>query len=132
MKGKFVGFYRLGAQNCRLIIMSGTGGSFNFTPTETSIPEVRVGGDDETFGGVVESLVHETLEFAMCEMKLRYEHADEKTWSADRFYFLMNHPQLAEVSVIAGEFIESCYADLKKAWLEFKRKPKKKPKRRKR
>lgn len=132
MKDKLVGIYRTGDHNCRLIITSGMGGTFNLNDGHKSMAWIKVGGEEKNFRCIIETLTHEVMEFLMCEMKLRYEHAHNNTWSPDRYYFFMNHPQFDEATVVVGRFIESCYADLKKAWLEFKRKPKKKPKRRKR
>lgn len=127
MKDKLVGIYKTESHNCRLIITSGMGGSLNLNADDKSMAFIKVGGDEKKFHYVIEALLHEVMEFIMCELQLRYEHAHNKTWAADRYYFFMNHPEFDEVTAVTGEFIESCYADLKKAWLEFKRKPKKKP-----
>ena len=131
MKDKLVGIYKTGDHNCQLIITSGEGASFNLNAGHKSMAYIKIGGDEKKFHYMIENLLHEVMEFVMCEMKLRYDQACGKSWGADRYYFFMNHPQFGEVTTVTGEFIESCYGDFKKAWLEFKRKPKKKPKRRK-
>lgn len=131
MKDKLVGHYQTGNHNCRLIITAGTGASFNLCPGKKSTAEIKIGGEEKKFQYIIESLVHEIVEFTMAEKQVRFDHADGLCWTGDRYYFFMNHRQFAEVATISGTFIESCYADLKKAWLEFKRKPKKKLKRRK-
>lgn len=130
MKDKVVGTYRLGTHNVKLVLRQGTGGGFDLAPKNHSLPKISIGVDDK-LEYAIHALIHEALEVALAQSRLRYDRSDDSTWDADRYVFIFKHQDLAHVSIVVGGFIYACYADLKKAWLEFKRKPKKKPKRRK-
>lgn len=130
MKDKLVGIYRLGTHNVKLILTEGNGGHFDLTPKNHSMAKISI-GVDEKLEYAVYTLMHEAFEIALTQSRLRYDRSDDTTWDGSRYFFIFNHQDLSHVAIIVGAFIYNCYTDFKKAWLGFKRKLKKKPKRRK-
>jgi len=125
MKTRLVGIYSLDGLSCRLCLKEGTSGAtFDTAPKKGETMRMDVSADFTRFNYTVGLLMHEVVEALMMIKRHRYEHDDHRNWSNDRFVFYFTHAQFAEFIQEAGEFLDDCYADFKKAWHEWKRKPK--------
>lgn len=115
MKQKIIGTYQLVHRNVQLVAREGDGGEFYFMPDDSSIPRIKVGMECD-WEDCLGTLIHETTEFAMAHMGLRYGKCraqiaqDSAGWQ-----FFMDHTDFGEVCAHAASFLVHAIPALFKA-----------------
>jgi hypothetical protein len=112
-----VGTYELGYEKVDLWLMpSETGGCFEALPANQPRTIIKVGGDYQQWHRVVEVLIHEAVEFAMCRQHVRFKRDGDLTSEAASFHFILDHTDFSEAIACAAEFITASEYPLNKAW----------------
>jgi hypothetical protein len=120
MKLTKVGTYYFCWGNMDIFLRRGGGAEFCFNTSPTSLPRMVIGADD-TWTGVLDSLLHESLESTLATLKLRYRCNEDSVHDNSKYTFMFNHGDLADVSYRVAELLEQSMDDLKKAWIKYKK-----------
>lgn len=112
----------INASLAKVYVTEGTGGTFTLFP-DSGLPVIEIGIGYEHWWRVQEVAIHELQEMVMATMQLRYEKTGRATEAADRFFFLMNHADFADVASKTAYALETIRKPLKKAWKKHHQKP---------
>jgi len=122
MKLATVGVYDLGSESVVLMLRSGTGADFS---TRSGTPKdkacIWVGADQEQWGAVVSSLLHEAKEFTEMRMGCRWTPDIDYARDAAGYMFLETHAQHSEVCARVGYFLSNCLPSLASVWNKWKK-----------
>lgn len=121
MKQKIIGTYRLGWVEVQLVLREGGGADLFFQPGDIHYARMKIGADQDSWGRIVGSVMHEAGEYVMSQICCRYYHNDDFTRGNDGFMFILTHPQFDDVCCRAGLFLAECESDLCKAWKAWKK-----------
>ena len=121
-KQKVVGSYFCGFESVELVLREGYGGEVFFTE-KGSIARMALGGEQDWEDCFV-SLLHETFELLFDRIKCRFNPCNDMSRSTDSYLFVANHSAFSDVCAKAGEFINTCLPDLKKAHKDWNKKGK--------
>lgn len=119
-----IGCYRLEGIQVDLYMMEGTGGEFYLSPENGFLPRIKVGADT-TWGMLVSTLVHESLEFHLHMANCAYSPEQNDGNGSDRFVFWLNHYNLSVACVEVGEFLVAVLPDLASVYKQWHKKGKK-------
>lgn len=122
MRQKIVGVFRLGDEFCELVLREGTGGEFYFTPGDGHVPRIEIGGDYDSWGRVVNCLVHESVEFSLARLKCRFLSQDDNGDDAHGYLFVASHPDFSDACARAAIFITDALPPLATKWKGWKKK----------
>ena len=125
MKQVVVGVYKIGSDQCQLVLREGTGGDFYSCPEKGSIPRIKVGADERQWDVVVGVLLHEAFEFVANRLQCRYDLTDDLGRDHASYLFVMRHPQFSDCCMKVAEFTSAALRDLAKAWRQWGKPPKK-------
>ena len=125
MKQKIVGTYYLGFESCKLVLREGTGGTVWFCPGKGNLPRIEIGGDEADWDQVLNSLLHDALEFSLTRANCRYYPSQDESNSSGQYLFSCDHAQFTKAVASLAFFVSSCQSDLNKAWKEWQKKKKK-------
>ena len=110
-----LGPYQLGNLNIMFKMVPGWGGSFDTCPTD-SIPIICIGRDEDNWGEVVETVLHELFETAFLMARKRFSPNNNHTQDSSMYYFFFDHPAFADVCGKVSNCLETCLKDVKAAW----------------
>ncbi len=116
---KYIGTYYIGPGQAKLFLRSGYGGDFSWIPADGKISEICIGADHKEWRMVISTLIHETMEYAMTQIGVRY--CPSVDWGEDNgaYTFVMSHTEFSEACGRAARFIEDAANPLQKAWREY-------------
>jgi len=120
MKQKIVGTYYIGFEQCELIIFEGNGGSYTFCPERGKLPIIKIGVNG-TWIDVVETLLHEVMEFVITRADCRYRPSNDLSHGHDTYLMVFNHPQFSKVCARAADFLVEALPDLAKVYKKWKK-----------
>jgi hypothetical protein len=80
-----------------------------------------IGFDEEEWGRLVISVLHEAKEFVQMRMGLRFIPGVDYANDAAGYVFMETHAQHAEVCARVGWFLATCMPDVCKAWRAWKK-----------
>jgi hypothetical protein len=83
-----------------------TGGWLSFL-YEKKGARISIGTNATGFGRIYDVIMHEALEFAACQVCVRYRPDPDYADSSGGYYFAMNHEQFAEVVARASVFVRN-------------------------
>lgn len=101
------------------------GGSFYHSPEHGKLPRIKVGIDYSEWNHVVSILLHETMEFAMEKLHVRYKKSGNLSGSHASYLFVLDHEQFCECAEMTGNFIADCLPKLATAYRANRKKGKK-------
>lgn len=102
-----LGRWALGIREVDLYWRKGTGGSFNRAASETGIGEIAVGIDEPRWEDEVSALLHETAEFAMYDMRRRFNPDPDYSRDHGNYLFVLTHEQFSEAMARVAWFAAS-------------------------
>lgn len=79
------------------------GGSITLCPDDGLPAKMEIAGQDVDH--VMETLVHEVIEFAMTDLQLRFDRSPVMTFAHDTYLFVMTHPEFSEVASRVSRFL---------------------------
>lgn len=127
MKQVIVGTYDIGYEQCELVLQEGYGGSSFFIPEKGSIPRIKVGAESPRWVGIMQVIMHESIEFALARYGCKYNPSQDISGASEQCVMVMTHAQFTKCIADSAEFISACEGDLEKAWKAWHKPPKKKP-----
>lgn len=99
------------------------GGSFYFgarmadiAVSHDNVPAIVIGLGRGRWWSTVDILLHEAMEFAFAEARLRFEPDRDYGDSRANYLFVMSHEQFGEATARASMFITKAMPLLEKAW----------------
>lgn len=113
---KKIGKYYSGSVKLKLQIRDGVGGEYYNDP-----PTISVGADHNTWWLIVNTLLHEVLEYNLSKLDCRHQSTEHLGRDHGDYLFIMNHPQYTEAVARSADFIAACLPDLSKAWRKYHR-----------
>jgi len=123
MKNK-LGTYKLGSENVNVFIGGPSGGSFNLSPKDGSIPFIELLLDGKDGSDILRVLMHEAFEFYCARHGLRFDTMPMRSDSHASYHFFMNHEQMDHAMYAISGFIAPVMIDIEK-FLKVKTKTKK-------
>lgn len=100
-----VGQYMLGYRNVDLYADSEcTGGFFKLAPME-GVANIQVGTKYDHWHELLNVLLHETMEFALCEVGCRFKLEPSFIDGHDGYKFMFTHDQFTEATSRAAYFV---------------------------
>ncbi len=119
-----VGTFRVGMTRVTLVAKPGEmGGNFDMLPSGGAfLPRIEVGLKADHFDEVVAWLLHETLELAMCQNKLRFNHSSKLNYDSADFHFHFNHPEFGRICSEAAMFLAEAAPKMAALYSKHKRK----------
>lgn len=122
MKQKVIGTYYIGRDEVELVLREGHGGEFYISPEKGKIPRIKVGAEYKEWRSIVDIVLHESLEYVMDKMYLRYEATHLSTRDMAGYSFIFNHCQLSEICARVSDFMTEALPALEKEWKKWERK----------
>ena len=111
MKTK-LGIYELNRQYVSVYTDDASNGaSFTTADVKCMRPSIII-GIKCSWVDIVENVIHEALEMALAEMRLRYHHTDKSRMDYGHLLFVFNHNDLIDICSSIAPFISSVLADL--------------------
>ena len=132
MKQKIVGTYAAGYRYIELVAMEGSGGQFWVTPGDIKYPRIKVGMNHDRWWEVASVLFHEVFELCAGQAKCTFRTEEDLGRDAREGFIVMRHDQMSDVVARCADFMANSMPDLKKAWIAWNRKPRKKKRKKKR
>ena len=106
----------------RVYVESDHGGGLVRTPTDaTPYGEVVIGVDSAQWAGVVSTLIHELVEFALTFGRCSYQLVNEMKVDTQRRLIVCSHQKFDEATSEAGDTLAAIEADVFEAWKEVRR-----------
>ena len=121
MKQVIVGTFPIGDVSCQLVLREGNGGEFYCRPGDIPYPRMKIGADVDNWYSVVSTLLHESQEFVLSSLCLRYTPDDEFGRDAASYVFWMRHEQFSDVCARAGIFMSAYLPQVATAWKKWKK-----------
>ncbi len=101
------------------------GGCFYYSPEDGKLPRIKVSIQYKEWNTIVAILLHEAMEFAMEDHRLRFSGSAQIADSHASYLFVMTHEQFCECAAICGIFMADCLPELAHAYEANKKKGKK-------
>ena len=122
---KIVNSYEMGYQAVQLVAREDLGGEYYLVPEPGHVPRIRVGIDYEYWREVVAVLLHEAMELAIDVHRAKYKQTNQIANDHGNYLFVMDHSQFTQVCAEVAEFVAFALPDLRKAYIERRRRKKK-------
>ena len=122
MRQEIVWTYRLGDEQVQLVLRKGGGADFYYQPGDIPYPRMKIGADQESFGGLLDSIFHEAQERSMSVMRVRFHRTDSYYVDSCSYLFVLTHEEFTEACHRAGMFLGECLEDVEEAWRRWHRK----------
>lgn len=122
MKQIRIGTFQLGHRNVELFaVPEDFGGEFYFAPDRKSIPRIKVGLDAKHWDECVTWLLHETIEFSMCDKDLRFAHSGKSNYDTGDFCFHFDHSQFGRICSDVAIFMTAALPELSTAYRKYRK-----------
>lgn len=120
MKQVIVGNYYMGPESVEIVFREGGGGELYPTPELGHIARIKIGADNDAWGGILRVLLHEVMELAFLRVNCRYDSDNNLGNAHDSYLFVAKHADFTEVCARAAEFMSACLPDFEQAWKEYR------------
>jgi hypothetical protein len=91
-----------------------------FKPEAGALPRIKIGLDDPDWRNVVDSLLHESMEFLMMQNNVTFDAVGSSPFNTQNRYFLFNHGQFCDLIHYQSEFLIAAQPALEKVWKKHK------------
>lgn len=116
MKQITVGTYEIGYGYAELVLIEGTGGEFYLMPGDIKHPRIKIGAECDRWWKIVEVVLHEAVELAAANIRVRYYPQDDVGRDQHAYVFVLTHSQFSECIAHGADYLCNCWDDLKREW----------------